>query len=182
MYLNPYQEYIKELLCEYDSLLKRQLLKMINYKFNTQMDNIDGYVAQMCQFADYKVLAVGNDEAVCREGAEPDYDIIRSFDVLLAFIPKVQHHRKSRDFISIVFIIGTEEHDKEISVIPVKAGREQRVSSFSRDKFDAEKCELAIFLLDSKEQLNLIDTGCNHKFAIIDSSGVKFMKHNIPNI
>ncbi len=181
MYMNPYQEYIKELLDEYDTLLKRQLLQMINFKFRTQKSNIDGYISQMCRYADYEVVAVGADEAVCRKGTEPDYDIIRSFDVLLAFIPKARYHRKSRGFISIVFIIETDELDKEVSVIPVKAGYEKMVSSFADDKFDAEKCEVAIFLLADKEQLKLIHTECNHRFAVIEKSGVKFIKHNIQN-
>ena len=181
MYMNPYQQYIRDLLSEYGALLKRQLMQMINFKVRTQKSSIDGYIYQMCRYADYEVVAIGADDAVCRKGTEPDYDMIRSFDVLLAFMPKAQYHRKSRDFISIVFIIETDEYDKEVSVIPVQNGREKAVSSFANDKFGNEKCEVAIFLLEDKEQLKLMQTACNHKFAVIEKSGVKFIKHNIHN-
>lgn len=181
MYMNPYQQYIRDLLDEYGALLKRQLLKMINFKFRTQKSSIDGYILQMCRYADYEVVAIGADDAVCQKGTEPDYDIIRSFDVLLAFMPKAQYHRKSRDFISIVFIIETDECDKEVFVIPVKAGHEKAVSSFTNDKFDNEKNEVVIFLLEDKEQIKRLQTNSNHKFAVIEKSGVKFIKHNIHN-
>ena len=181
MYMNPYQEYIRDLLSEYGALLKRQLMKMINFKFRTQKSSIDGYIYQMCRYADYEVIAVGADDAVCQKGTQPDYDVIRSFDVLLAFMPKVQYHRKCRGFISIVFIIEMDEYDKEVSVIPVKAGHEKAVSSFANDKFDNGNCEIVIFLLENKVQLKLVQTGCNHKFAVVEQSGVKFIKHNIQN-
>lgn len=181
MYMNPYQEYIKDLLCEYGALLKRQLMQMINFKFCAQKSSIDGYVSQMCRYADYEVIVVGADEVVCRKGTEPDYDIIRSFDILLAFMPKVQYHRKSRNFVSIVFIITTDEHDKEVAVIPVKSGNEKIISSFANDKFGNEKCGVVIFLLEDKAQLQSVQTECNHKFAVIEKSGVQFIKHNIQN-
>ncbi len=179
MYLNSYQEYIKILIAEYGTLLIRQLLQMINFKFDKEKESIDGYVSQMCRFDDYELVMVGNEKAMCRKGDVPDYDIIRSFDVMLAFIPRIQHHRKSRDFISIVFIISSKDHEKEIFVIPVKSGNEKIISDYADDKFTAEKCEVVIFLLDNKEQLKFIQTECNHKFAVLEKDGVKFLKHNI---
>lgn len=124
MYMNAYQKYIEELLEEYGPLLQRQLLTMVNHKFRIELPNLDGYAEQMCYYGDYEKYAISNDFVISPKGAETDYDMIRSIDVMLKFLPQVIWHRKSRDFISVRFFVSTLEHDKEISVIPVKQGME----------------------------------------------------------
>ena len=179
MYMNPYQRYIRDLLNEYGSLLKRQLLQMVNFRFNTNFKDIESYTHQMCSFADYVIVEVGKEQAMAHKDTEIDFDIIRSFDVMLAFLPKLLHHRRSRDLISIAFFVGTDEMIKEVYVLPVGCGNERVVSSYANDKFTDEKNEVVIFLLEDKKQLKLMHTNKNHKFALIEQSGVKFIKHNI---
>lgn len=93
MYMNAFQQYIAELLDEYDTLLSRQLLAAVNFKFKLELPNIDGYTMQMCRYGDYAKVANGGDFIFCRKSCEPDYDIIRAFDVMLSFQPKVVWHR-----------------------------------------------------------------------------------------
>ncbi len=179
MYMNACQKYIYDLILEYGSLLKRQLLTMINFKFNTRLSNINGYIAQMCIYSDITVLNDNNDEIVLRKETEPDYDMIRSFDIMLAFMPKIEYPRKSRSFVSITFYINSGTSIKKVAVIPVKESMEKVIASFAEDKFGDEKKDVVIFLLDSRKQLRLVRSECNHKFAIIDKKGVSFLKENI---
>ncbi len=173
MYRNHFQEYIASLLEEYGALQKRQIQQMVNYEFNTHLPNIDGYVAQMCRYDEFDIIS---DDIVASKGVEVDYDIIRSFDVLLAFMPKVHHHRRSRDSVSIAFFIQTDTMDKEVYVVPVRDGAEHVICSYADDKFRSKISEVVIFLLDDKNQIKKMHAGCNHKLAIFDKNGVKFLE------
>ena len=96
MYLNAYQRYVEELIGEYESLLLSQLLYAVNFKFGIELPSIEDYARQMCYYGDYKMLAYGGDYILHVKGGEPNYDMIRSFDVVLSFLPQVIWHRKCR--------------------------------------------------------------------------------------
>ena len=102
--------------------------------------------------------------------------MIRSFDVVLSFLPQVIWHRKSREPVSIRFFVSTIEHDREISIIPVQQGKERMLTRYADDKFEDQKCEVVIFLLETKEQMKLISSTCNYRFALITKGGVVFYK------
>ena len=176
MFMNSYQQYISELLDEYGALLSRQLLAAVNHKFAVELPNIDGYAAQMCRYGDYEKIAYGADFILCRKSCEPDYDIIRAFDVMLSFQPQVVGHRRSREPVAMRFFVSTLKHDKEMLVIPVKQGGERDISAYAADKFDDDPCVVVIFLLESKEQMKHIHADCNCRYAIITGSGVTFFK------
>ena len=176
MYMNNCQKYIAELIGEYGPLLQRQLLALVKHKFKAEIETIDGYVYQMCKFSDYEKTGEGDEAIVVIKGSIPDYDIIRSFDVMLAFLPQVIWHRKSKSFISLCFFINTPDHDKEIYVIPVQQGAEKTVSDYASDKFEYAKCEVVMFLLETMEQMKLINPDCYYKFALLGTEGVKFFK------
>ena len=176
MYMNAYQQYIAELLDEYGALLSRQLLVAVNHKFAAELPNIDGYAAQMCRYGDYAKIAHGADFILCRKSWEPDYDIIRAFDVMLSFRPQVVGHRRSREPVAMRFFVSTPKHDKEMIVIPVKTGGEREISAYAADKFESDPCVVVIFLLESKDQMKRIRTDCNCRYALITSGGVAFFK------
>ena len=176
MFMNAYQQYIAELLDEYGALLSRQLLAAVNHKFAVELPNIDGYAAQMCRYGDYEKIAYGGDFILCRKSCEPDYEIIRAFDVMLSFQPQVVWHRRSREPVAMRFFVSTLKHDKEMLVIPVKQGGEREISAYAADKFDNDPCVVVIFLLESKEQMKHIRTDCNCRYAIITGSSVAFFK------
>ena len=176
MYMNAFQQYIAELLDEYDTLLSRQLLAAVNFKFKLELPNIDGYTMQMCRYGDYAKVAHDGDFIFCRKSCEPDYDIIRAFDVMLSFQPKVVWHRRSREPVAMRFFVSTLKHDKEMLVIPVRQGSEYKISAYVADKFDNDPCVVVIFLLEAKEQIQRIRVECNYRFALITSSGVAFFK------
>ncbi len=176
MYLNAYQKYIDELLDEYGGLLISQLLVMVNFKFGAELENLDGFISQMVRYGDYEKMHVGKEFALVPKGREPDFDVIRSFSVMVAFLPDVIWHRKSRDYVSIRFFVSTLKHDKEISVIPVKKGNEKMLSRYAEDKFAKAKCEVVMFLLESKEQMNDINCDRCCRFAVIGKNGVNFYK------
>ena len=176
MYMNNCQKYIAELIAEYGPLLQRQLLAMVKHKFDTPIDNLDGYIYQMCRFSEYEKTGDGDDAIVGVKDTIPDYDIIRSVEVMLAFMPQVVWHRKSKDFISLCFFISTPEHDKEIYIIPVHQGYEDAVTKFANDKFEYTKSEVVMFLLESVEQMKSINPDCYCKFAILGKDGVSFFK------
>ena len=176
MYLNAYQKYMEELLDEYDSLLLSQLLKAVNNKFGAKLQGIDDYAKQMCHYGDYKMTAYGTQYILLRIGGEPDYDMIRSFDIMLSFLPQVVWHRRGRDPISMRFFVSTLEHDREISVIPVQQGKERMITEYASDKFDDEKCEVVIFLLEIREQMQQIKPNCSYRYALITKTGVAFYK------
>lgn len=176
MYLNAYQQYIDTLIEEYGSLLCRQLLVAVNHEFKTSIPSVFGYVSQMCRYGDYEIVTYGTDHILFRKGEEPDYDMIRAFDVMLSFYPQVIWHRKSRAPIALRFMISTLKHDKEIFVIPVQQGTERTVSEYVNDKFDNEKCEVVIFLLEVQEQMQRVRVSCNFRFALITKDGVVFYK------
>lgn len=174
MYYNKMQEYIKGLIDEYGPLLKRQLLVMLNAKFNYNLKNVDGFSAQMCQYANFGTGRIGNEEYLGYRGAEPKYEIIRSIDVMNTFLPNVISHRRGRTPVSIRFCAGIDEHEKDISIIPVKPGDEQTVLSYVNDKIGIGKCEVVIFLIEDKKQIDILDVSCIAKFALIDKNGVSF--------
>jgi|GEM_PF-2534468 len=175
MYMNACQKYIAELLDEYGPLLSRQLLAMVNFKFSTKLTILDGYILQMCKFSDFIKLPTSKDIILARKGDEPDYDIIRSFDVMIRFFPNVVWHRRTRTPETLRFLTSTVERDKEICVIPVRCGDEKRLSAYATDKYDDE-CELAIFLLDDKEQMKKLNVQCNRRFAVFEKGEVVFYK------
>lgn len=172
MYMNEFQKYMKELIDEYGPLLKRQLLVMCNAKFPCRLKNVDGFTAQMCRFGPFGTDFVGDEEYFGYRGAKPDIDIIRSVDVLNTFLPNVKMHRKGRHPVSIRFCAGIDEHEKDIRIIPVKPGDEQLVAGYVNDKVGKGKCEIAIFLIEDKKQIEALDADCNVKFALIDKNGV----------
>ena len=174
--MNAYQKYVEELVNEYESLLISQLLKAVNSKFGIELPNINGYVEQMCYYDDYEKEPYGDDYILYVKGGEANYDMIRSFDVMLSFLPQVVWHRKSRKPVSICFLACTLEHDREMSVIPVQQGNERMLTRYASDKFDNEKSEIVIFLLETKVQMKLIKPTCNYRYALITSDGVVFFK------
>ena len=174
MYLNVFQRYMKELIDEYGPLLKRQLLIMVNFHIGSRLKNIDGYAFQMCQFGNFQTGRLGGDEYIGYKGETPNIDMIRSVDVMLAFLPNVRQHRKSSGLVSIKFLAGTDKHEKEISIIPVKYGMEKTVSEFANDKIVNEKCELVVFLQEDKNQIPQICTECHCKYALLGAGGVEF--------
>lgn len=176
MYLNAYQKYIDELIDEYGALLERQLLMMVNARFKTALKNISSYTQQMCTFSDFKKEQYGNEYIFMNNSAEADFDIIRSFEVMLKFIPNIISHNKSKGNISIRFFVNANEHNKEICIIPVKQGYEKLISSYVADKFKNERNEVVIFLLDTKEQIKLINADCNCKFSVVTEKGAVFFK------
>ena len=91
-------------------------------------------------------------------------------------MPNVSEHHRGSGYISIRFFVNAGEHDKQISIIPVKAGMEKQVSVYANDKFTIDKCEVIIFLLDEKEQIERITADCNCKFAVITKKGVELFK------
>lgn len=176
MYLNAYQRYAAELIDEYGSLLCRQILAAVNHKFGMTLATFDGYAAQMCRYGEYEMKKPGAGCILCRKGDMPDYDIIRSFDVLAAFLPQVIWHRRSREPTSLRFFIHTAEHDKEAFVIPVRQGKEKLLADYANDTFDKEKCIVVIFLLDTKGQMQKINANLNYRLALITKDGVAFYK------
>ena len=176
MYMNAYQKYVEELVDEYESLLISQLLKAVNNKFGIELPNINDYVEQMCHYGDYVKEPYGDDYILYIKDGEANFDMIRSFDVMLSFLPQVVRHRKSRKPVSICFLASTLEHDREMFVIPVQQGNERMLSRYASDKFDNEKCEIVIFLLETKEQMKLIKSTCNYRYALITRDGVVFYK------
>ena len=181
MYFNKIQEYILSLLDEYGPLLHRQLLQMVNNEFNAKIPHLNNYIQQMCAYGDFEQTELGKDYIFSRKGIEPDFDVIRSFDVLIAFLPNVIQHRKSKGLVSIAFFTHSELNEKEVFVIPVKEGTENMVVSFANDKFGDAKCEIVIFLLEDKKQMKLINPSCNYRFAVYGKKGVSFMKANTKN-
>ena len=176
MYLNAYQKYIDGLIDEYGALLERQLMAMVNNKFNINLKNISAYTQQMCSFSDFKKVAYGNEYIFMHKCAEPDYGIIRSFEVMIKFLPSIISHNKSKGNISIRFFVNVNDNNKEICIIPVKQGYEQMICSYVADKFKNAKSEVVIFLLDTKEQIKLINADCNCKFSVVTENGAVFFK------
>lgn len=174
MYLNPYQKYISELLGEYGPLLSRQLLEIVNWRFKKRLCYISGYINQMCMFGNYETEEVSGDILLAPTGMRADFDLIRAFDVMLEFKNSLVHHRRSREPAKICFIITTMKHDKEITVIPVHQGKERELSHYVDDKFSGEKCEVAMFLLDKKEQIKALSPKNGCKIAVYDKDGIDF--------
>ena len=135
MYLNAYQKYIDELIDEYGALLERQLAVMVNAKFKTNFKSISAYTQQMCTFSDFKKEPYGKEYIFMNNSAEADYDIIRSFEVMLKFVPNIISHNKSKGNISIRFFVNVNDNNKEICIIPVKQGYERMICSYVADKF-----------------------------------------------
>lgn len=176
MYLNAYQKYIDELIDEYGALLERQLAVMVNAKFKTNFKSISAYTQQMCTFSDFKKEPYGKEYIFMNNSAEADYDIIRSFEVMLKFVPNIISHNKSKGNISIRFFVNVNDNNKEICIIPVKQGYERMICSYVADKFKNERSEVVIFLLDTKEQIKLINADCNCKFSVVTENGAVFFK------
>jgi len=176
MYLNDCQRYMEELVDEYSSLLLSQLLKAVNHKFGLNLRNLNRYANQMRVHGCYQLTAYGTEYILHRKGANPDYDMIRSFEVLLPFLTQATWHRKGRFPVAIRVFIHTIEHDKEISVIPVQQGKEKMLSEYVNDKFENEKCSIIIFLLETEEQMKKINAKCNYRFALVTKEGVVFYK------
>ena len=176
MYLNAYQKYIDELIDEYGALLERQLAVMVNAKFKTNFKSISAYTQQMCTFSDFKKEPYGNEHIFMNNSVEADFDIIRSFEVMLKFLPNIISHNKSKGNISIRFFVNVNDNNKEICIIPVKQGYEKMISSYVADKFKNERNEVVIFLLDAKEQIKLINADCNCKFSVVTENGAVFFK------
>ena len=174
MYMNSFQKRIALLIDEYGGLTKKQLLAIVNAEFGSGLPNLDGYIKQMCKFDDYEEVVFFSGSVLVRRGTEPDYDIIRSIEVMLCFFPDVVSHHKARAPVALRFYKNSGQNMKEISVIPVKYGDELSASSFVQDKFAEEKSGVVIFLLESREQMKLIKA--NGKFAVIEKDAVKFFK------
>lgn len=174
MYMNVFQKRIALLIDEYGGLTKKQLLTIINAEFGSELPNLDRYIGQMCKFDDYEEITFFSGSVLVRKGTEPDYDTVRSLEVMLCFFPDVISHHKARSPVALRFYKNSGQNMKEISVIPVKYGDEMSVSSFVQDKFTEEKSEVVIFLLESREQMKLIKA--NGKFAVIEKQAVKFFK------
>lgn len=172
MYMNAFQKQIAFLIDEYGGLTKNQLLAIINAEFGSKLPNLDGYIGQMCRFGDYEEVPFFIGSVLVRKGTEPDFDIVRSAEVMLCFFPDVVSHHRARSPIAIRFYKNSEQNMKEISVIPVKYGNEMALSSFVKDKSNDEKSEVVIFLPESRDQMKLIKA--NGRFAVIEKQGVKF--------
>ena len=176
MYLNAYQRYIAELLDEYGALLVRQLLSMVNYRFETDKKQIDGYIDQMCRFGDYELDRRSKEPILCHKGTEPDFDMIRSFEVLLAFLPKVIFHYRDNGDVTISFLVQDMQRDKEISVVPVRIGMERQMSLFVVKQQPEHTNRVIICLLEDKEQIKKMQASPGCKLALIDKTGVSFFK------
>ena len=175
MYMNACQKYIAELLDEYGPLLVRQLLAMVNFKFSTKLTTLDGYISQMCRFSDFIKISESKNIILARKGDEPDYCIIRSFDVMIRFLPNVVWHRGARSPETLRFLTSNTERDKEICIIPVRRGDEKHLSAYAADKY-GDECELVIFLLDDKEQMKKFNVQCNRRFAVFEKGEGVFYK------
>ena len=176
MFLNPYQKYIDELINEYGPLYMRQLVNLVNAKFKTRFATLNGYVAQMERYYYYERNEEGCETLVYIGGMHPDYNIIRSMDVMLHFINQVIWHRKSGDYVSIRFYVDSDGHTREVSVIPVNKGSEKRVSDYVNDKVTNDKSEVVMYLLDDKSQIRKITSKRYQRFAYITENGVVFYK------
>ena len=176
MFLNPYQKYIDELIKEYGPLEARQLTSLVNIKFRTKFRNLDIYIEQMARYNDYERIGNEKNALVGIQGMQPDYDVIRSIEVMLYFLGQVVSHRRCRDYVSIRFYLCGGNHTKEVSVIPVKKGYERRVSEYVNDKFTSDKSEVVMYLLEDKSQIKKITTNCYQRFAVIEDKGVVFYK------
>lgn len=176
MFLNVYQRYISELIDEYHSLLKRQLLILVNRRFGSHLPNLDGYLGQMCRFGDVSVIPYGSDAVVLPKGSEPDYTIIRSMEVMLQFLQHIVRHGRGKGEVSIRFSVTTPEAEKEICIIPVQSGLERQAAAWVGDRFTRFPSQMVIFLLDSKEQMQCISVDCSHRFAVVTEGGVAFYK------
>lgn len=174
MYKNRYQEQMEAMLREYGPLLKRQFLELFNKTNSYQLKNVDGFCRQMCQFGNFETGWIGKEEYIAIKGSEPNIDIIRSFDVMLTFVPNVVSFERSKAPVTMRFCAGLGEHEKHISIIPVKPGEEQSASLYANDKIGDNKCEIAIFLLEDKSQIELLNIEVNAKYALIDKNGVSF--------
>lgn len=174
MYMNAFQKRIALLIDEYGCLSKKQLCVMVNAALGSALPNLNGYISQMCRYGDYEEIPYSSGNAVIRKGSEPNFDIVRSAEIMICFFPEVLSHHKARSPVAIRFYKNSEQSMKEISVIPVRAGEEKMVSAFAEDKFSGEKSEIVIFLLETKEQMKLIKA--NGKFAVIEKQGVRFFK------
>lgn len=174
MYRNRYQEQMLALLEEYGPLLKRQFLELFNKTYSYQLKNVDGYCRQMCQFGNFETGWIGDEEYLSIKGSEPNIDIIRSFDVLLTFVPNVVSFRRSKPPVTIRFYAGDKEHEKDIFILPVKPGEEIEAVKFAADKVEVWKSEIVIFLIEDKSQIDMLNIESNAKYALIDKNGVSF--------
>ena len=127
-------------------------------------------------FSDYEIQQLGADVILMHKGTEPDYDIIRSFEVMLKFIPNIIAHNISKGYISIRFFVNSGDSNKEICIIPVRQGNARIICAYADDKFSSNKADIVIFLLDDKEQIKHIDVQCNCRYAIVTETGAVFFK------
>lgn len=172
--MNKYQKQIARLVEEYGCLTKRQLLLLVNAELGTHIPNLDGYISQMCRFADYEEIPYTDGIILTGRGREPDFEVIRSAEVILCFLDKIVLHGRGQKPVSVRLFINQEQHMKEISIIPVKSGEEQMLSAFAESKFGKGKSGIVIFLLDNREQMKLMNA--NGRFAVIEKHGVVFFK------
>ena len=176
VFLNPYQKYIDELISEYGPLPIRQLVSLVNSKFRTNFTDLDRYVMQMIKYYDYQRAGMDDEGLVYARGMQPDYDVIRSVEVMLAFGSQLLIHRKGREYVSVRFYVNHNNHTREVSVIPVRQGEEKFLSAYADDKFADSKSSITMFLLEDKAQMKSITAQCNHRFAVIGKGGVSFYK------
>lgn len=172
--MNQYQKQIARLIDEYGCLTKRQLLLLVNTELGTHIPNLDGYISQMCRFADYEKIPYSDGIILTQKGYEPDFEVIRSVEVMLCFLGKIVSHGRGQKPVSIRLFINQGQHMKEISIIPANSGEEQMLSAFAESKFGKGKSGILIFLLDNREQMKLMNV--NGRFAVIEEHGVVFFK------
>ena len=172
--MNQYQKQIARLIDEYGCLTKRQLLLLVNAELGTHIPNLDGYISQMCRFADYEEIPYANGTILAGKGSEPDFDVMRSAEVMLCFLDKIVLHGRGQKPVTIRLFINQEQHMKAVYIIPVKTGEEQALSAFTADKFRKEKNEIVIFLLENREQMKQM--GANGKLAVVEKHRVVFFK------
>ena len=172
--MNQYQKQIARLVDEYKCLAKHQLLRMVNKELGTHISNLDGYIAQMCRFADYTEIPYPGGTILTEKGCEPDFDMIRSVEVGLCFLDKTVSHERGQKPVYLRLFTIQGQNMKEICIIPVRAGDECVLSDFSSGKYSGNRNEILIFLLENREQIKRINT--NNRLAVIENNSVVFFK------
>jgi len=177
MYLNRAQKYVLELLREYGALKKSQLEVMARHKVAEYLTNLNGYLKQMSQGREIDVLPCGDKDAyIALPGTEPDADLIAAFDVVIAMRSRIETHSKGKGRVKINFTFETEKNRiNQAFVLAVHPGEEPVAVAYADNNLQGD-FQTVFFLCFRKGQMQLINSQCEHIFAVHNKGETLFFR------
>ena len=171
MLLTKQQHFVFDWLREYGGLKIEHIVALLKMKYDNETLHLEPILRQLTE----KQMVKKEGNLYLASGKTADLPLLNALDIMLMLSTKdIQTARRGHEPFLLTFFKQKNEKLYRYDVLTVSRGDEPVVCA--QLEGIKHKYRVVILMLDSLDQQELIQIGCDHIFAVTENGGPKFYR------